>query len=123
MLNIYVAHKKDSVYAETLYNVINSSNLAKTYNIIFPHENGGKDFNSKEVISKCSFVLAEVSDHATGVGVELGWADAYNIPIICLHREWCKPSGTLTYLTDKFYSYGSRHSLLTVLNDLWETLK
>ena len=54
---------------------------------------------------KCDFVLAEVSFPATGQGIELGWADVAEIPIICISKKDHKIAGSLKVISDKFIEY------------------
>ena len=37
---------------------------------------------SKEVIRTSDLVIADISYPSTGVGIELGWADCFNIRVI-----------------------------------------
>jgi hypothetical protein len=50
-------------------------------------------------------VIAEVSFPATGQGIELGWADSFSVPVICLYKKGTKPSGSLKVITKTIVSY------------------
>lgn len=86
-MTIYISHSKNFDYQNELYYPLKS--LVEKYDFIFPHENGDKGMISKKIFQekKCDIVLAEASFPATGEGIELGWANAYNIPIICVHKK------------------------------------
>jgi hypothetical protein len=43
---------------------------------IFPHETSALPEHSQQIILAADAVLAEVSYPSTGMGIELGWADA-----------------------------------------------
>jgi hypothetical protein len=91
-------------YEQELYAPIRASALNNAYEIVLPHEKGA-DAHTKDVIRSSGFVFAEVSHPATGVGIELGWADAFGIPIICLHKKGVYVSGSLRYVTNHFLEY------------------
>lgn len=50
-------------------------------------------------------MIAEVSYPSTGLGMELAWADAANIPILCIHKMNCIPSSSVTNLCGNVISY------------------
>jgi hypothetical protein len=39
------------------------------------------------MLKECDLVVAEVTAPSLGVGYELGWAVAWNKPVLCLHRH------------------------------------
>lgn len=47
------------------------------------------------------------------MGIELGWADTFGVPIFCVHEVGTKYSGSVEYVTKHFASYGSKDELLT----------
>lgn len=104
MLKIYVAHSKNIDFKTELYTPLKNSPLYSQYGFILPHETD-EFVNSKEIIRKSNLVIAEVSYSATGVGIELGWADSFSVPILCLHKEDAKPSGSLKAITNTIISY------------------
>ncbi|OGM27279.1 hypothetical protein A2627_03415 [Candidatus Woesebacteria bacterium RIFCSPHIGHO2_01_FULL_39_28] len=104
MLEIYVAHSRDFDYKTELYAPLRNSTLNSQYRFILPHETD-EFVNSKEIIRKSNLVIAEVSYPATGEGIELGWADSFLIPILCLYKEGAKPSGSLKAVTNTIVSY------------------
>lgn len=111
MLEIYIAHSKDFDYKTELYTPLRNSPLNSQYRFILPHETD-EFINSKEIIRKSNLVIAEVSYSATGEGIELGWADSYQIPVFCLHREGTKPSGSLKVVTNTVVSYSDPVDML-----------
>ena len=111
-MKVYFCHARDFDYQNDLYKPIRESELNTQYDIIFPHEDGAPAFKSKEVIKECGVVLAEVSFPATGLGIELGWADMYGVPIICFYKRGSKVSGSLQYLTDDIVEYSDARDLV-----------
>ena len=104
-MKIYVSHSRHFDFKNELYDVLESSNLK--HDFIFPHKESDAPFNSKELLKNknCGLVLAEVSYPATGQGIELGWADAYAIPVICIYKKGSEISGSLKVVCETFIEY------------------
>jgi hypothetical protein len=111
-MKIYVSHTKRSPFEEELYKPLREANLPVEF--IFPHEERSEPYDSKELFERkgCDLVLAEVSYPATGQGVELAWANANNIPIICIFKSGSDISGSLKFLTDKFIEYETSQEMI-----------
>lgn len=116
-MKIYVTHSKNFDYHKELYQPLRESPLNNNHEITLPHENNTKPFQSKPFIKTCDLVLAEVSYPATGQGIELGWADMYNIPIVCLYKKGTKPAGSLKIVTDTFIEYLNSKDMTDKLSD------
>ena len=116
-MKIYVGHSKELNFEEELYHPLRQSNLNSEHEIIFPHENNHKDagFVTRDVIKNCDLMLAEVSFPATGLGIELGWADSFGRPIICIHRNRARLSGSLKIICNNFIVYTDKHDLIDKL--------
>jgi hypothetical protein len=116
-MKIYLSHSRNSDYQNEIYKPLRQSELNTLYEIILPHENVETPFSSKELLSqkKVDLVIAEVSQAATGQGIELGWADANEIPIICIHKVNAKLSGSLTVICNTFIEYNDSSDLLRKL--------
>jgi len=116
-MKIYISHKRRSNFLEELYLPIKNSPLAKKHQFIFPHESDAH-FDSKDAIlnKKIDAIIAEVSFPATGQGIELGWADTQNIPIICIFKTGSEIAGSLKTLTDNFIEYGDAKDLIEKLS-------
>lgn len=115
--NIYVSHSKDYDYKKELYEPIRQSDINNRFNIVLPHEKSEKPFNSKEFFSSgnCDYMIAEVSYSATGLGIELGWADCYGVNIIAIVKKGSKVSGSVKILTDIIIEYENIEDLLNKL--------
>lgn len=105
MMNIYIPHSNSFNFKDELYTPIRKSDLNSKYNIVLPHENSDRLFNSKEYLKECDLVLAEVSFPSTGLGIELGWANTLNIPIICIYKSGTKPSNSIKAVSKTFIEY------------------
>lgn len=111
-MKIYVCHSKNFDFQNELYKPLKDSGLPVEF--IFSHEEGAQQYNSKDLFQnhKVDYVLAEVSYPATGQGIELGWADAYKIPIICIYKKGAKPAGSLKVITNTIVEYENLTDLI-----------
>ncbi|NTW75931.1 MAG: inositol monophosphatase [Candidatus Moranbacteria bacterium] len=116
-MRIYVSHSRSFDYENELYAPIRAHFSRGTHEFILPHENGS-DKDLKTVLSTCDLVLAEVSFPATGVGIELGRAEAAGIRIVCVYRTGSTPSSSIRRITDDIQEYDSTEALLLVLRDI-----
>ncbi|MFB6216879.1 MAG: hypothetical protein ABEJ72_07940 [Candidatus Aenigmatarchaeota archaeon] len=59
--------------------------------------------------SECDLVVADVSRPSTGLGIELGWADFFQVPILLIAEEGAEPSRSLEAVGDeiRFYEDGA----------------
>src|SRR3990167_1351123 len=103
-MKIYIAHSKDFDYKNELYAPLRDSRLNSQHEIFLPHETD-QFINTKEIVEKSDMVIAEVSYPATGEGIELGWADSFRIPIVCLYKEGTKPSQSLKAVSETVVAY------------------
>ncbi|MFV0626353.1 MAG: hypothetical protein ACK5N8_03260 [Alphaproteobacteria bacterium] len=116
MKKIYFGHSSDIDY-NLLYNLLLESTLYQSNNIFLPHLNG-QNVNTIELIKKCDLFIAEVSKPSTGLGIELGIAYEYKIPIACLFKTGNKPSSSLKYISTKFIEYSDEISFLKSVEEL-----
>jgi len=116
-MKIYVSHSKNFDYKKELYEVLENSGLNQEF--ILPHKESNSSFNSKELFKnkQCDLVLAEVSLPATGQGIELGWADAYQVPLVCVYKKDAKIAGSLKVITDQFIEYENTSDLISKLKN------
>ena len=116
MKNIYFAHPRKGNFVLEFYNPLKILELgeAKLFNFVLPHLESQEPFEAKNFFQskKCMAVIAEVSQPATGLGIELGWADLLNIPIYCIYKESTQSSGSLRVVTSNFYSYKDESEFL-----------
>lgn len=112
-MEIYVAHSRAFDFRNELYLPLRQSLLNKEHNLVLPHESGGAFFNSEDYIRKTADLLvAEVSEPSTGLGIELGWANAYGVPIILVYREGSKLSKSLGAVANQTIEYGGGDELV-----------
>lgn len=114
-MKIYVSHARSFDYLKELYQPLIDSKLPVEF--VFPHDESSEPFDSKLLLERhgCDLVFAEVSFPATGQGIELGWADAYKMPVICFYKTGTKPAGSLKVITDRIIEYSDSNDLINKL--------
>jgi len=110
-MRIYIGHSKDIDYKKDLYGPIRNSGLNSRHEIIFPHETD-KFINSKDIIENCDLMIAEVTYPATGLGIELGWAEMLGKSVLCVSKKGSKLSGSLKVVTNDFIEYSDSDDLI-----------
>ena len=115
-MNIYISHSSKYDYIDKIYSPIKNSNLVKSNNFFFPHDNN-KAINTKEIISNSDLVIAEVSLPATGQGIELGWADYAKTPILCVYEKGSKISSSIKIITNNFIEYENVEDMINKIDD------
>ncbi|HBU27646.1 TPA: hypothetical protein DEB00_00840 [Candidatus Uhrbacteria bacterium] len=123
-MNIYVAHSRAFDFAQDLYRPLRESSLNEEYTFVLPHETSDDPFPSKTfLVEKADVMIAEVSFPSTGLGIELGWADAYNVPIIAIYKKSEKPSGSVQAVTDRLIAYETNEELIQEMQKQLATIK
>lgn len=113
-MNIYVAHSRTFDFQKELYQPIRTSSLYTVHTFTLPHETSGKPFNSKEYLrNQCDVLIAEVSHPSTGIGIELGWADGYGVPIVCVYMKGSTISDSLKTISTRFVEYADGTELVS----------
>lgn len=103
---IYIGHSRDPRlnYLVELYQPLIAS-LSED-SIIVPHVSGAEsEINSEVILPSCNLMIAEVSYPSTGLGMELAWASAANIPVLCIHKASCGPSSSIVNAFSNILSY------------------
>ncbi len=121
-MKIYVSHPTGVDYKTELYVPLRASELSNNHQLILPHEQTPESLDSKEQIKDCHLVLAEVSSPSTGQGIELGWANAYDVPIVCFHKADKAPSDSLSIISDTFIVYKNTEEMIRKISAYLDTL-
>ena len=69
-------------------------------------------------IDKCEILIAEVSDKAIGIGIEVGYAKAKNKPVIYLRHATAEHSTTVSGASDYTVIYADDTDLKKQLSQL-----
>ncbi len=110
-MKIYIAHSSNFPFREKLYAPLRASELNARHEIFLPQETGNEDV-TRELIKSQNLVIAEVSMPSTGSGIELGWADAAGVPILCIYEKGAKYSSSLDYVCKNFVEYSGADDML-----------
>ncbi len=116
-MKIYIAHTKSADYLRLLYQPLKDSELAQRHTLIFPHELWATPFDSRAMFfgRGCDLVIAEVSYRSTSLGIELGWANALGMPIICVHLLRTLSSSSLGAISKDIIEYTWPETLIEKL--------
>jgi len=121
-MKIFVAHSSSYDFQNELYKPVRESELNSQYEFILPQENGPEP-TTKEIIKSCDLLLAEGSYPSTGEGVEMGWANIFEVPIVCFYKESSRISNSFKKLTKTIISYKSEEDFIKKLKKLLEELE
>jgi nucleoside 2-deoxyribosyltransferase len=113
-MKIYVAHSSEFDFNTKLYAPLRESALNSEYEIHLPQENG-RETITKELIQGCDVVICDVSMPSTGAGIEMGWANAFGVPVICIYETGSKVSSATSYVTAQVLEYEGREDLIEKL--------
>ncbi len=105
-MKIYVAHSRKFDFRKELYEPVRNSCLNDVHEFILPHEDSGELFDSKEFFQDgCDLVVAEVSYPSIGLGIELGWANACGVRVVCFCKKGFVVSGASKAISDDIIEY------------------
>ena len=113
-MKIFIAHSSSFDFKKELYKPLRESDLNTKHEIILPQEE--KETITKDIIKDVDILIAEVSYPSTGQGIELGWADIFNIPIVCIFKEGSKISQSLNHITNNMISYKDNKDMIAKLD-------
>lgn len=116
-MKIYLSHSSGYDYMIELYAPLKES-LAREHDIFFPHDEHQDGVNSKDIITASDLIIAETSYPSTGQGIELGWASAASVPIVCMHKSSAKVSSSIRFISDTITEYSDEKEMLTKINEL-----
>lgn len=113
-MKIYVSHSREFDFEKELYEPLKNAPFFKDHTFVFPHENADEAYPTRQFFKsgECSLVLAEVSYPSTGQGIELGWANLLDIPIICHYKDGTTPSGSLALISSRLIMYTDKENLV-----------
>ena len=117
-MKIYIGHSKDFDFKKELYEPLRKSSFNQNHEITLPHENSEELFNSKDFLQNCDLMIAEVSFSGTSLGIEIGWANAFSCPVICIYKKGIKPSSGLKAVSDTCIEYEDSMDLIEKLKEI-----
>lgn len=115
-MDIYVGHSSGYDFQERLYRPLKDSELFSEHNVVLPHETESL-FDSKSFFQeKCDLFIAEVSEASTGLGIELGWADLFDVEIILISEKEITVSSSLKALDADQVKYENWDEIIEIAN-------
>ena len=121
-MKIYFAHPQTIDY-KAIYDLLKSEPYFADHEVILPHDGKKHENHTRYFYGDIDVVIAEVSEPSTGLGIELGWASDYAVPIYCFYKKGSKPSGSLSAVTDTILEYEEYSDLRDRIMEIVEGLK
>jgi hypothetical protein len=116
VMKIFVAHASNFNFQDKIYTPIRSSSLNSEFEFILPHEGGRREV-TKELIKEAGAIVVDVSRPSTGAGIEMGWANAFSVPIICIYEKGSAVSKSVAYLAKAIIEYENPEDLIRKLSE------
>lgn len=104
-MKIIVTHASSFDYEKEFYAPLKKAVEGTAHELIFPHVWREQKKSGKEFIKSADLVIGEISHPSTGQGIEFGWADMLNVPIVFLRKTGAKSSSSLKYLKGEYVEY------------------
>lgn len=117
-MKVYVAHSKLIDYVHDLYAPIRNDRDLAEYEIILPHEKDELSSNTRDTYRNIDVMIAECSEAATGLGIELGWAVDDETPVYVIHRKGKKISGSIYCVTKDIFEYKNQDEMLAIIKTI-----
>lgn len=107
---IQIWHSRNSEYEKELYEPIKKSSFFPEHTFVFPHD--GVKIDSRKSLKTADLFIVEVSHPATGLGIEIGFASAYEKKILCISKKGSKIPSSLSYVTTDFLEYENSEDMI-----------
>lgn len=117
-MKIYLAHSRKMNYKEELYKPLRKDSFFKDYELILPHEKSDLSSNEREFYKNIDIFIADCSEAATGLGIELGWAYDDNKIIYCIYQSGKYISNSLKAITNNFYEYANIDEMIEIVKEI-----
>lgn len=114
-MKIYLAHSSNFDYKNTLYAPLRGSALNTEHELLFPHETDAPPEITRDMIKECNALVADVSAPSLGVGIEMGWADAFHVPVIAMNERGSKVSFSIDNVVTERFEYDDSDDMLAKL--------
>lgn len=115
MKTVYVSHSTKMDFQNDLYSPLRKISGVQ---FIFPHQEQREPESSKEKIKRCALLIAEVSVSSVSVGIEVGWADAFAVPVIFLIKRGKRVPLSLKVVSGNIIEYDNLENEISKLEDL-----
>lgn len=116
-MKVYIGHPKSIDYKK-LYQMIRADEELNKFEIVLPHEYDDNGANPREFYQSLDLFIADISEKATGLGIELGWAYDDGVNIYCLCRNDKKISNSVRVLTENIYQYSDIDEMIVMIKEI-----
>lgn len=113
-MKIFISHSRAFDFVNEVYQPLRQATFFKDQELILPHETD-TFINTKPIIKTVDLLIAEVSFPSTGQGIELGWANDANIPIIFIYKQGSNVSQSLFAVSETFLEYTTPDDMIQKL--------
>lgn len=86
--------------------------------MILPHENSKNSSNGRDFYKTIDIFIAECSEPATGLGIELGWVFDEGKQIYCILKKGKKLNNSVKTLTNKIYEYNNVQEMVNIIKNI-----
>lgn len=117
-MRIYIGHSKKIDYINELYEPLKKETFFNEHELLLPHDESEFSSNTREFYKTIDIFIAECSDAATGLGIELGWAYDDNKKIYCIYKKRKKISESLKSVTNNFYEYNDLSEMVNIVKSI-----
>lgn len=117
-MRIYIGHSKKIDYINELYEPLKKETFFNEHELLLPHDQSEFSSNTREFYKTIDIFIAECSDAATGLGIELGWAYDDNKKIYCIYKKGKKISESLKSVTNNFYEYNDLSEMVNIVKSI-----
>lgn len=121
MKRIFVAHSSTLDFQRELYQPIQELSLLSKFDFNLPLLDGVYK-TTLDDIKNSDIVIAEVSYASTGMGIELGWANILEKPIIVFAKTGTKISRSLDKVLVQKFLYDSTEDMIMKLSQALEEI-
>ena len=113
-MRLFIAHSSDFDFKNKLYAPLRESVLNSEHEISLPQE-GEKEEITREMIKECDALIADVSKPSLGAGIEMGWANAFNVPIIAMSEKGSHVSFSINNVVQEHIVYENPDDMIEKL--------
>jgi len=117
-MKIFIAHSSNFDFKNKLYAPHRGSVLNTEHEILLPQETEPKIEITREMIQGCDALAADVSQPSLGVGIEMGWADAFHVPVIAMHEKGSRVSFSIDNVVTHRFEYSGAEDMLVKLGNV-----
>ena len=122
-MKIYVSHSSAFDYVNELYTPLEQSDLTNNHSFFLPHKKENLPMKPNSNISNYDLILAEVSYPSTGQGIEIGYANCLDKPIVCVYIQGYKISSAIKVTTNYLIEYSNAADMINKIEALLNQLK